>query len=205
MVEIRRIELLTSWMPFKRSPSWAIPPCLGDVLYNIIDRSKNQPLFTKNSKIFLRRLSFENKCFSRVLTGVFLWSLLAGITVLIILMASAPQFSPYRLSFEERRMFLQTEDPYTTKCSVQKIRVWSVRVSGPKKNMRLKLRRGSALLSCKYFPHLFYFAIRNSHLRLRLFSIWKGYSKGQEQDLLYSQFQKRVKYSGYLKRINHFF
>lgn len=71
--------------------------------------------------------------------------------------------------------------------------------------MRLKLRRGSALLSCKYFPHLFYFAIRNSHLRLRLFSIWKGYSKGQEQDLLYSQFQKRVKYSGYLKRINHFF
>ena len=27
MVEISGIEPLTSWMPFKRSPSWAIPPC----------------------------------------------------------------------------------------------------------------------------------------------------------------------------------
>ena len=27
LVEISGIEPLTSWMPFKRSPSWAIPPC----------------------------------------------------------------------------------------------------------------------------------------------------------------------------------
>ena len=29
LVEISGIEPLTSWMPFKRSPSWAIPPCVG--------------------------------------------------------------------------------------------------------------------------------------------------------------------------------
>ena len=30
LVEISGIEPLTSWMPFKRSPSWAIPPYMGE-------------------------------------------------------------------------------------------------------------------------------------------------------------------------------
>ena len=84
LVEISGIEPLTSWMPFRRSPSWAIPPdcrecifdfrfwtagvrnrfnwapswaippCLGDVLYNIIDRSKNQPPLYKKTQNFFR-------------------------------------------------------------------------------------------------------------------------------------------------------
>ena len=45
LVEISGIEPLTSWMPFKRSPSWAIPPCsiFRNFLADFTDKIFNSP------------------------------------------------------------------------------------------------------------------------------------------------------------------
>ena len=106
LVEIRRIELLTSWMPFKRSPSWAIPPCLGDVLYNIIDRSKNQPPLYKKTQNF-----FRGVCQWRLIAFCEFWR--AYFFEAFLLERPCPSFwwhqfrsfPPYRLPFEDQNMF----------------------------------------------------------------------------------------------------
>ena len=54
LVEISGIEPLTSWMPFKRSPSWAIPPysvAVRQLLYYSTDAKKVNRFFKKLSAL----------------------------------------------------------------------------------------------------------------------------------------------------------
>ena len=53
LVEISGIEPLTSWMPFKRSPSWAIPPYFWPSLDRLIIITACPPFV--NHKIFFYR------------------------------------------------------------------------------------------------------------------------------------------------------
>ena len=65
MVEISGIEPLTSWMPFKRSPSWAIPPyCVRDcrqLLYYSGPKGICQGVFAVfTERIYNYRTKIEN-------------------------------------------------------------------------------------------------------------------------------------------------
>ena len=95
LVEISGIEPLTSWMPFKRSPSWAIPPYLfversgrPNELYFSTLKSICQQLFSKKENLIERcQINCAWTAAETVISAVmfsleehaqFLWRLLTG-------------------------------------------------------------------------------------------------------------------------------
>ena len=77
VVEISGIEPLTSWMPFKRSPSWAIPPYLPRKWWAKMDSlccGKATPVETVHRTVSKSRLSSPR----RFLIVQLLWSIHHG-------------------------------------------------------------------------------------------------------------------------------